>query len=141
NIVVYDYRFQIIWYVLMPEYMGLIERAAARLRERETTQVEPPPPVQPTGDAERGTGAELILDPVHLARHGISLPFEMRSRAVEEFRLIKRNLMNLGSQDASKLSSRPSRLIMVTSARPSEGKTFVSINLALAFASETDGEA
>jgi exopolysaccharide/PEP-CTERM locus tyrosine autokinase len=36
---------------------------------------------------------------------------------------------------------RPGRLIMVTSARPGEGKTFTSINLALAFASEKDVKA
>jgi protein-tyrosine kinase len=125
----------------MPESIGLIERAAALLRERGATQAAAAPPLPLPADAERGTGAELILDPVHLAQHGIALPFEKRSRTVEEFRLVKRNLMNLGSPDASKLNQRSNRLIMVTSARAAEGKTFISINLALAFASETDGEA
>jgi exopolysaccharide/PEP-CTERM locus tyrosine autokinase len=36
---------------------------------------------------------------------------------------------------------RSGRLIMITSARPGEGKTFTSINLALAFASERDAKA
>jgi receptor protein-tyrosine kinase len=123
----------------MPEPIGLIERAAALLRDRGTTQVEValPPPPPPDG----GVGEELILDPVHLAQHGIALPFEKRSRTVEEFRLVKRNLMNLGAHDTSRVNQRPNRMIMVTSARAAEGKTFVSINLALAFASETDGEA
>jgi receptor protein-tyrosine kinase len=125
----------------MPEPIGLIERAAALLRERGATQVEAPPPPPPPADADSGAGTELILDPVHLAQHGIALPFETRSRTVEEFRLVKRNLMNLGAQGPSTVNQRANRLIMVTSARAAEGKTFVSINLALAFASETDGEA
>jgi protein-tyrosine kinase len=142
----------------MPESIGLIERAAALLRDRAATQVEaapilspaeppthaaPPARAEPSahGDGEGYEDGALILDPLSLAQHGIALPFEKRSRTVEEFRLIKRNLMNLGSQDAAKASQRPHRLIMVTSARAAEGKTFVSINLALAFASETDGEA
>jgi protein-tyrosine kinase len=141
----------------MPESIGLIERAAALLRDRAATQVEAAPTLSPAeppaqaepvahgepsahGDGEGYEDGALILDPLYLAQHGIALPFEKRSRTVEEFRLIKRNLMNLGSQDA-KASQRPHRLIMVTSARAAEGKTFVSINLALAFASETDGEA
>ena len=36
---------------------------------------------------------------------------------------------------------RPNRVIMVTSARPGEGKTFIALNLALAFASERDVKA
>jgi protein-tyrosine kinase len=123
----------------MAESIGLIERAAALLRERGAPQAEAAPPTPPP--AEDVAGVELILDPVHLAQRGIALPFEKRSRIVEEFRLVKRNLMNLGAPDTSKVNQRPNRLIMVTSARAAEGKTFVSINLALAFASETDGEA
>jgi hypothetical protein len=96
----------------MPESIGLIERAAALLRDRAATQVEPAPtlpPAEPPAHAEPSAHADadgyengsLILDPLHLAQHGIALPFEKRSRTVEEFRLIKRNLMNLGSQDAA----------------------------------------
>ena len=45
------------------------------------------------------------------------------------------------SQGDSSTDQRSSRLIMVTSARPGEGKTFISLNLALAFASERDVKA
>src|SRR5262249_24591339 len=65
---------------------------------------------------------------------------ERRSRVVEEFRLIKRNLITLWAQNG-RAGERSSRTIMITSARPAEGKTFVAINLALAFAVEADGEA
>jgi receptor protein-tyrosine kinase len=55
---------------------------------------------------------------------------------VEEFRLVKRNLIGAWSQHDLMTDRRASRLIMVTSARPGEGKTFTALNLALAFASE-----
>jgi receptor protein-tyrosine kinase len=55
---------------------------------------------------------------------------------VEEFRLVKRNLVGAWSQKDLMADRRASRLIMVTSARPGEGKTFTALNLALAFASE-----
>ena len=55
---------------------------------------------------------------------------------MEEFRLVKRNLMSAWSQSDLMADRRSSRLIMVTGARPGEGKTFTALNLALAFASE-----
>jgi protein-tyrosine kinase len=45
------------------------------------------------------------------------------------------------SQSNSLADQQSNRIIMVTSARPGEGKTFISLNLALAFASERDVKA
>ena len=129
---------------MMPESISLIERAAALLRDRTDKPIAPAPaPIAgpiPTPRLDDPARVDLTLDPVRLARYGIALPSETRSRAVEEFRLVKRNLMALWSQDGAPAAS-PNRLIMVTSARPGEGKTFVAVNLALAFAAETDGDA
>jgi protein-tyrosine kinase len=126
----------------MPSSIGLIERAAALLREREGTRAEeaPSPSSEPVSPEIRG-GRQLVLDTARLARYGIALPSDERSRTVEEFRLIKRNLMRLWSQDSVSAEQPPARLIMVASARPGEGKTFVAVNLALAFASEADVDA
>jgi receptor protein-tyrosine kinase len=82
------------------------------------------------------TSPELVLDRGRLAGFGIAIPSAARSRTVEEFRLVKRNLVGAWSQSDLMADHRSSRLIMVTSARPGEGKTFTSLNLALAFASE-----
>jgi receptor protein-tyrosine kinase len=83
-------------------------------------------------------GAQLVFDRAKLASFGIAIPSSARSRTVEEFRLIKRNLMSAWSQSDLIEDRRASRLIMITSARPREGKTFSALNLALAFASERD---
>ena len=124
----------------MAESIGLIERAAALLRQQD--QFEPDALPHPVAEADAGSATpELILDRGRLARYGINLPSSGRSRTVEEFRLVKRNLMTQLSQAGSPADQRSSRLIMVTSARPGEGKTFISLNLALAFASERDVKA
>jgi protein-tyrosine kinase len=134
----------------MAESIGLIERAAALLRQREAVEPIPPPPpaarapqipAQPEpGAVGDGVGRELVLDRGRLASFGIPFPSSERSRTVEEFRLVKRNLMTAWSA-AAVGEQRPNRLIMVTSARPGEGKTFTSLNLALAFATERDVKA
>src|ERR1700747_3677032 len=122
----------------MAKTVGLIERAAALLRQQEVA--EPAAPVAPrkaTGrPALTPAGPQLVLDRGTLAGFGIAIPSAARSRTVEEFRLVKRNLMSAWSQSDLMAGSRSSRLIMVTSARPGEGKTFTALNLALAFASE-----
>jgi protein-tyrosine kinase len=124
----------------MAESIGLIERAAALLRQQEAS--EPEPLSSPIEEADFGPGApELILDRGRLASYGITIPSSARSRTVEEFRLVKRNLMTQLSQGHAIADQRSTRLIMVTSARPGEGKTFISLNLALAFASERDVKA
>jgi protein-tyrosine kinase len=124
----------------MAQSIGLIERAAALLRQQDSLEHEALP--HPVAEADvRHATPELILDRGRLARHGINLPSSGRSRTVEEFRLVKRNLMTQLSQGGSLADQRSSRLIMVTSARPGEGKTFIALNLALAFASERDVKA
>src|SRR6516225_698612 len=124
----------------MAESIGLIERAAALLRQLDANESAPLPPPAREAGAGHG-GPELVLDRGRLASYGITVPSSARSRTVEEFRLVKRNLMTQFSQGDSSTDQRSSRLIMVTSARPGEGKTFISLNLALAFASERDVKA
>jgi protein-tyrosine kinase len=124
----------------MAESIGLIERAAALLRQQDAK--EPSPSPAPSAESVLfPPGPPLILDRGRLASFGISIPSSARSRTVEEFRLVKRNLMTTWSQSDLIADQRSGRLIMITSARPGEGKTFSSINLALAFASERDVKA
>jgi len=134
----------------MESRSGLIERAAALLRE--TGQETPPAPTVPKPGEIRSAPSEarpplgapvaplrqsVVLDRNHLARTGIMMPWTATARVVEEFRIIKRNIMSPWQSPAyPRAANRPPRVVMVTSSRPREGKTFCSVNLALAFAAE-----
>src|SRR5260370_24706852 len=100
----------------MAETVGLIERAAALLREQEAA--EPAAPITPrkaTGaPAFTPTGPELVLDRGRLAGFGIAIPSAARSRTVEEFRLVKRNLVGAWPQHDLLPDPPSSRLAPVT---------------------------
>ena len=115
--------------------IGLIERAAALLRQQDSSEPASSrrSPAQPDFSP---CGPQLVLDRGRLASFGIAIPSSERSRTVEEFRVVKRNLIASWSQNNVIDDAGANRLIMVTSARPGEGKTFSAINLALSFASE-----
>jgi protein-tyrosine kinase len=60
-----------------------------------------------------------------------------RGRVTEELRIIKRQLLNNAFSEGDNAQARAD-VIMVTSARPHEGKTFTSLNLALSIAQESN---
>lgn len=77
------------------------------------------------------------IDLVKLQMAGMVTPNADRKRIVEEFRIVKRPILNAAfSSGENKI--RNGNLIMVTSARPGDGKTFSSVNLAMSMASERD---
>lgn len=124
----------------------LILRAAARLQQRPTTasrpaapsgspvlpaRVELPAPAASTSVIAR---RQAKLSPTSLAAHGIVLPSSGFSRPVEEFRALKRYVIS----NAMREGNGQNRIVLVTSARPGDGKTFTSISLALSLAYERD---
>ncbi len=60
-----------------------------------------------------------------------------RGRVTEELRIIKRQLLNRAVSEGDNAQARAD-VIMVTSARPNEGKTFTSLNLAMSIAQESN---
>ncbi len=82
-------------------------------------------------------GEENIL-PLTKLNPGLLLsPEGGRTRTAEEFRVIKRPLL-VKAFDRRSEGHQHSNLIMVTSAVQSEGKTFISLNLAISIAMEMD---
>jgi Mrp family chromosome partitioning ATPase len=71
-----------------------------------------------------------------LAHHGLIDPEGPVTGLMEEFRIVKRQLLKAARADASGRSRR----ILVSSPLPNEGKTFCAVNLALAMAAERDCE-
>jgi protein-tyrosine kinase len=132
--------------------LTLVERAAAAAPppiapEPEEALVEPPPapqpapiapPVLPSGTAaDRRQGRYVTLDLGKLQVAGFVTPTGSRTRIAEEFRVIKRPiLLRAFATGEERIES--GNLMMVTSAKPGEGKTFTAINLAMSMASERD---
>jgi receptor protein-tyrosine kinase len=79
----------------------------------------------------------VTIDFDRLEERGMVTPKSNRSLISEEFRMVKRPMLNMALAEGEG-AVRNGNLIMVTSARPGEGKTFTSINLALSIASERD---
>ena len=86
--------------------------------------------------AKRVTRKQIELNFNRLREKGFVVPGD-RSTTAEEIRLIKRPLLRQAFSDGRGTNG-TSHLIMVTSARPSEGKTFMAVNLALSMALEKD---
>jgi len=79
----------------------------------------------------------LQLDKPELEKRGFLIDDGTRKSIKDEFRQIKRKFLNNAFGAASK-TLKNSNLVMVSSSKPNEGKTFVSINLALSIALEQD---
>ena len=93
--------------------------------------------ISPETIPEARNSRQVTIDLNRLQELGVITGYDGKSRIAEEFRIIKRPLI----QDAfnrSKGHARNSNLIMVTSALAGEGKTFCSINLAMSIAMEMD---
>ncbi len=126
----------------MDSRAGLIERAAALLRDSDqetytstgsSNRDAPRAIVAPAPPPSRS----IVLDRNRLAQTGIMMPLTTTARSVEEFRIVKRNIMFPWQLPGyPEAANRAPRVVMVTSSGPREGTTFCSINLALAFAAE-----
>lgn len=143
--------------------MDIIEQAAKRLEELRRAGVDVPK--EPTIDELKVSSGEtapmevknvattrpeevatsnspnvsrlLNLDMMLLAEHGIVTPDSDRSQLGDELRVLKRPLLrNATGKSAAPIKD--ANLIMVTSAMPGEGKTFLAANLAISIAMELD---
>jgi len=94
------------------------------------------PPVAAVAPAVQRARSLVSIDLAQLERSGYLVPTSSRTLLAEEFRHIKRPLLqNVRSpRDGSDRQAE----IMITSALPAEGKTFFAINLAMSLAAEVD---
>ncbi len=94
------------------------------------------PVVEDRQKNKRKTSREIKLDLDNLSSLGIITPYTPGTMLNEQMRTIKRPLLTNAAIDGT--GEPNSNLIMVTSALPGEGKTFISINLAMSMAMEMD---
>lgn len=113
--------------------VAAVTATAVLQQETSQPQLDADTAINPIGDKRNFIGIDLQrLD----ARHFVTLTTERRL-IYEEFRVIKRKLINNAFGPLSATLKHPN-LIMVSSSRPAEGKTFTSVNLALSIALEQD---
>lgn len=109
--------------------------------------VEPQPvPEAPAPAAEPATapavfhGERLPVDREHLREQGLIVPEGTVTEILEEFRIVKRQLLvqaaDLRRQKAGPMAQR----ILIGSPHPGEGKTYCALNLALSIAAEKESE-
>jgi exopolysaccharide/PEP-CTERM locus tyrosine autokinase len=138
--------------------MDLIEQAAKRLEELRRAGLEiPHDKPQEAADAAAKVGAggtaarqpeavpaaaaphsrRIDLDLATMAARGIITPDSVRSQLADELRILKRPLLN-NAAGKSAVPLKDANLIMITSAVPGEGKTYLATNLAMSIAMELD---
>ncbi|HEY0130274.1 MAG TPA: AAA family ATPase [Allosphingosinicella sp.] len=96
--------------------------------------MEEPKPAPRPRSARRGS-----VDRASLRQGGFILPDAPVSELAEEFRIVKRQLLQAASGKTG-IPEDKRQTILVCSASPDEGKTFCAINLALSLASEKEVE-
>lgn len=112
--------------------------AAAAVAERPAPAAAPGPRPSPAAEQVAYSGGGRVeIDLDRLQASGMVTPRGERSSIAEEFRMIKRPLLQAAfTYRPGKV--RKENLIMVTSALPSEGKSFTAVNLAMSIAKERD---
>ena len=98
-------------------------------------------PAQPISAATESARPDLVqgpptIDAIALERGGMVDWSRTRSRISEEFRLVQRQILRAAFGPGAEPGF--SNLLMVTSARPGEGKSFTSVNLAGSIARQGD---
>jgi exopolysaccharide/PEP-CTERM locus tyrosine autokinase len=98
------------------------------------------PAPSPVAEAERPqkfSTRRVDLDLARMRELGLVTAAAGRTRLLEDFRIIKRPLLNRAFSEPA-ANGNPNNLIMITSSLPGEGKTYCAINLAMSIAMELD---
>jgi exopolysaccharide/PEP-CTERM locus tyrosine autokinase len=111
--------------------------------EVEVAPSRPPPSDSPIGAAAAAGGESApeataeLLRLTELRLEGIISPGSERSRIAEEYRMIKRPILQRAFSQTNG-GREHQNLVMITSSVEGEGKTFTSLNLAISMAMELD---
>ncbi|MFQ3196397.1 MAG: protein-tyrosine kinase [Paraglaciecola sp.] len=127
--------------------MNTIERALSKQnasKKDETTDVPASEPVDNMTEASpiepkkaANSIGQITIDLAMLEAKGLASIGTQRRQINEEYRAIKRKVLNNAFGPLSQ-SLTNSNIVMITSSRPGEGKTFTAVNLALNIALEQD---
>jgi exopolysaccharide/PEP-CTERM locus tyrosine autokinase len=88
--------------------------------------------------AASGAHRQVDIDLARLSKMGMITQDSGRTTVAEDFRIIKRPLLQSARAETGTAAIRHGNLIIVTSALPGEGKTYCAVNLAMSIAMEMD---
>ena len=94
----------------------------------------------PVVKAVRFAGEKFPINRQHLRDQGLIVPEASVTALLEEFRIIKRQLLLGASQLAQHGMGVAAQRVLICSPHPGEGKSFTAVNLALAIAAEKETE-
>jgi exopolysaccharide/PEP-CTERM locus tyrosine autokinase len=102
----------------------------------------PPAEIEPalTVEPVRFTGPKHRIDREALRRQGMIVPDGAVTALLEEFRIVKRQILQSAREARHDGIGAAAQRVLVCSPLPGEGKTFTATNLALAIAAEKDSE-
>lgn len=111
------------------------EQTIERLADLAQQAPAPASRSEPRHHADVERARVLKIDRAQLKQQNIITPEDARTVVSENFRRIKRHLLdNVSNPNAGQKTN----LVMITSAMPGEGKTFCAVNLAISIAMEMD---
>ena len=117
-----------------------------------TQPLPPSPPVLPASDETPAVVVEKRVEPISFAgpphpvkrawlrEQGLIEPEGPVTALLEEFRIVKRQLLQTARESVVGRAAPNGQRILICSPHPGEGKTFCAVNLALSIASERDSE-
>jgi len=113
------------------------EALAVAHRHAVTAETDPDGEAADADARAKATSQSAAIDMERLRSSGLVTSYSDRTQIAEEFRLIKRPLLIKAFADGPDAIDR-GNLIMVTSSKPGEGKTFCAVSLAMSIALERD---
>ena len=97
-------------------------------------------PAVPALKAVEFKGERFPVDRQNLREQGLIVPESSVTAVLEEFRIVKRQLLYNAGQLAQQGMGPAAQRVLICSPHPGEGKSFTAVNLALAIAAEKESE-
>ncbi|WP_243797023.1 AAA family ATPase [Novosphingobium mangrovi (ex Hu et al. 2023)] len=86
------------------------------------------------------SGTRHPIDRDSLAEHGLIVPEGAVTALLEEFRIVKRQVLPQAAELRRKKAGPAAQRVLISSPHPGEGKTYCALNLALSIAAEKESE-
>lgn len=115
-------------------------KAAAAPQPATEPVAEAPAPVAPVKEPVTFRGKHHSIDRDKLQSLGMIVPDGAVTRLLEEFRIVKRQLLAQATELRQQGGGNTAQRVLICSPHPGDGKTFCAINLALAVAAEKESE-